>query len=125
LSGAALSAEEASMVRRDAQSLVARDRSELGIASDGRLQPSRVYAQGDLDLWFALSAFADNAVMYEQIVRNGGNRDAAVLAGRALVGAMRRVDTAMQNARVSTQVQNAWAGVRRQLSTIESGSSGN
>ena len=125
LSGAALSAEEASMVRRDAQSLVARHRGELGISSDGRMQSNRAYAQGDLDLWFALSAFADNASVYEQVVRNGSNRDAVVLAGRALAGAMRRVDTAMQNARVSTSVQNAWAGVRRQLSAIENSSSGN
>ncbi|MFL5468333.1 MAG: hypothetical protein ACJ8AE_00880, partial [Gemmatimonadaceae bacterium] len=85
----------------------------------GRLDTSRAYAQGDLDLWFALSAFADNAAIYEQIVRNGGNADAAVLAGRSLVGAARRVDTAMQSARASAQVQNAWAAIRRQITTID------
>jgi peptidoglycan hydrolase-like protein with peptidoglycan-binding domain len=119
LSGSALSAEDASAVRRDAQSLVARQRAELGGSAVGRLDPARAYTQGDLDLWFALSAFADNASIYEQVVRNGGNRDAAVLAGRALVGAARRVDAALQNARASAQVQSAWAGVRRQLSTID------
>ena len=45
--------------------------------------------------------------------------DAAVLAGRALAGAARRVDGAMQNARPSAQVQNAWAGLRRQITTID------
>jgi peptidoglycan hydrolase-like protein with peptidoglycan-binding domain len=119
LSGSALSAEEASTVRRDAQSLVARLRAELGGSAIGRLDPARAYAQGDLELWFALSAFADNASLYEQLVRNGGNRDAAVLAGRALVGAARRVDAALPTARTSAQVQNAWATVRRQLSTID------
>jgi hypothetical protein len=119
LSGAALSAAQASAVRRDAQSLVSRMRSELSASGVGQLDPARAYAQGDVDLWFALSAFADNASIYEQIVTNGGNRDAAVLAGRALAGAARRVDGAMQNARPSAQVQNAWAGLRRQIATID------
>ena len=119
LSGAALSEEEASAVRRDAQSLVTRHRTELGVSGVGRLDPARAYAQGDLDLWFALSAFAENASNYEQIVRNGGNRDAAVLAGRALVGATRRVDAAMQNVRASAEIQSAWSSVRRQLATID------
>jgi hypothetical protein len=126
--GSALSADAASRVRRDAQSVLSRLRAELGSTGVGRLDPSRAYAQGDLDLWFALSAFADNASIYEQIVRNGGNADAAVLAGRALVGAARRVDSAMQSARSSAAmqsarssaaVQSAWSAVRRQLSPID------
>ena len=119
LSGSMLSVAEASALRRDAQSLVARLRSELTASGVGRLDPSRAYAQTDLDLWFAMSAFADNASIYEQIVTNGGNRDAAVLAGRALASAARRVDSAMQSARTSAQLQNAWANTRRQLVTID------
>ena len=119
LSGNVLSGSAAATVRRDAQSLVSRLRSELSVSGLGRLNPSRPYAQGDLELWFALSAFADNAALYEQIVNNGNNNDAAVLAGRALAGAARRVDTALQSARTSAQVQNTWAGIRRQISTID------
>ena len=119
LSGSTLSVAEASAVRRDAQSLVARFRSELAASGVGRLDATRAYAQADLDLWFALSAFADNASIYEQIVTNASNRDAAVLAGRSLAGAARRVDSAMQTARTSAQLQNAWANVRRQLTTID------
>jgi len=119
VSGSALTPSAASAVRRDAQNLVSRFRSELTASSVGRLDPARTYAQGELDLWLALSAFADNASIYEQIVTNGGNRDAAVLAGRALAGAARRVDAAMQNTRTSAQVQNAWAAVRRQITTID------
>jgi peptidoglycan hydrolase-like protein with peptidoglycan-binding domain len=119
VSGSALTPSAASAVRRDAQNLVSRFRSELTASGVGRLDPARTYVQGDLDLWLALSAFADNASIYEQIVTNGGNRDAAVLAGRALAGAARRVDAAMQNARTSAQVQNAWAAVRRQITTID------
>ncbi len=119
LSGSSLSVAEASAVRRDAQSLVARLRSELTASGVGRLDPTRAYTQSDLDLWFALSAFADNAAVYEQLVTNGGNRDAAVLAGRALAGAARRVDGAMQSARTSGQLQNAWAAIRRQIATID------
>jgi peptidoglycan hydrolase-like protein with peptidoglycan-binding domain len=119
VSGTTLSPSEASTVRRDAQYLVTRLRNELAASSVGRLNPSRAYAQGDLELWFALSAFADNATIYEQIVTNGGNRDAAVLAGRALANTARRVDAAMPNARASSQLQNAWAAVRRQITTID------
>jgi peptidoglycan hydrolase-like protein with peptidoglycan-binding domain len=122
ITGTALSPSQASAVRRDAQYLVSRQRSELAATSVGRLDPSRAYAQGDLDLWFALSAFADNASIYEQIVTNGSNRDAAVLAGRSLADAARRVETAMQSARASAQVQNAWAAVRRQIATLEASS---
>ena len=122
LSGTVLSTAQASVVRRDAQSLVSRVRSELTASGVGRLDQSRTYTQADLDLWFALSAFADNASIYEQIATNGGNRDAAVLAGRALAGAARRVDTALQTARASAQLQNAWANVRRQIATIDTAS---
>jgi peptidoglycan hydrolase-like protein with peptidoglycan-binding domain len=119
VSGAVLSSAQASIVRRDAQSLVARERTELAASSVGRLDPNRTYAQGDLELWFALSAFADNASIYEQLVVNGGNRDAVVLAGRSLANAARRVDTAMQAARVSATLQNAWNNVRRQVTVLE------
>ena len=120
--GSAMSAEDASALRRDAQALVARWRAELGSSSVGRLEPSRAYSLADLELWFALSAFADNASIHEQIVRNGGNPDAATLAGRALAGAARRVDTALQSARASAQLQSAWTTLRRPLATLESAS---
>lgn len=119
VAGTVLSPTQASAVRRDAQFLVTRQRTELGGSSVGRLNPTRTYAQGDLDLWFALSAFADNASLYEQVVTNDGNRDAAVLAGRSLVEAGRRVDTAIQNARASTQVQSGWTNVRRMIGSLE------
>jgi len=123
LSGSVLSVAQAAAVRRDAQLLVSRQRSELAASGVGRLDPARTYAQGDLDLWFALSAFADNASIYEQIVTSGGNPNAAVLAGRTLADAARRVDTAMQNGRASSQMQNAWAAIRRQITTIDTSSS--
>ena len=119
LSGTSLSAEAATAVRRDAESLVSRYRSESGVSSTGRLTADRAYAQGDLELWFALSAFADNAALYEQIVRTADNRDASVLAGRALAAAARRVDTALSSARTSSAVQGAWSTLRRQISTID------
>ena len=117
-----MSVEDASALRRDAQALVARWRNELGSSSVGRLDPSRSYSLGDVELWFALSAFADNASVHEQIVRNGGNADAAVVAGRALAGVARRVDAAMQSVRASSQLQNAWATLRRPLATLETAS---
>src|SRR4051812_33176820 len=63
LSGTVLSASQAAMLRRDAQSLVSRLRSELSASGVGRLNTSRSYSQTDMDLWFAASAFADNAAI--------------------------------------------------------------
>lgn len=119
LTGSVLTAAQASALRRDAQALVSRHRAELGASSVGRLQTSRGYTQGDLELWFALSAFADNASLYEQVVRNPTNADAAILAGKALAAAARRVDAAAPNARMSTSLQNAWSTVRRNVTALE------
>ena len=119
LTGSALSPDVASTIRRDAQSLASRVRSELGSSGLGRLNASRSYTQGDLDAWFALSAFADNANLYEQVVRGGDNSNATVLAGRALAGAARRVDAALQSARLSSSLQSAWTSLRGQLAPLD------
>lgn len=116
---AVLSAAEASLLRRGAQALVGRYRQELAIATTGRLDTRRSYSEGEIDLWFALSAFADNASVYEQLVRVSGNVEGATLAGRALVDMARPVDAAMQRARTSSQVQNAWASIRTQLNQLD------
>ncbi len=116
---AMLSPEEASLVRRNAQSLVGRQRQELSISTIGRFDPRRAYAEGDVELWFALSAFADNASLYEQLVRVAGNAEGSSVAGRALIAAARRVDAAFQRTRSSSTMQSAWATMRRQLGTID------
>ena len=114
------SAEEASVVRRGGQAIAGRVRQELGIAASGRLDSRRAYTDGDLELWFALSGFADNASLYEQLVRVSGNVDGAGVAGKALISAAKRVDAALPRARVSTQVQNAWATIKAQLGELDS-----
>src|SRR5690242_4480708 len=121
VSGTVLSPSQAAAVRRDAQALVSRAKTELAVTGLGSLDQTRTYSQGDMDLWFAISAFADNAGIYERIVANSGNADAAVLAGRALANAARRVDETMQTARTSYQFQNAWANIRRQMTTLTNG----
>lgn len=117
---AVLSTEAAATLRRNAQSIVGQERQDLSVTGVALANAQRSYATGDVDLWFALSAFADNASLYEQLVRGGGNTDAAALGGRALINAARRVDTAMQQARPSSSVQNGWAAIRRQLALIDS-----
>jgi hypothetical protein len=114
-----LSPEEASVLRRGAQALAGRYRQELAVSTTGRLDSRRAYAEGDLDLWFALSAFADNASLYEQLVRVSGNVEGSALAGKALVGAARRVDAAFQRGRTSSQIQSAWASIRAQLAEVD------
>jgi peptidoglycan hydrolase-like protein with peptidoglycan-binding domain len=117
--GAVLTLESATTLRRNAQNLVGRQRADLSVSGTATVNARRAYTAGDVDLWFALSAFADNASLYELLVRGGGNADAAAVAGRSLITAARRVDTAMQQARPSSAVQSSWATIRRQLSTIE------
>lgn len=115
-----LSAAEASVVRRAAQSLTGRYRQDLLIAASGRLAANRTYSEGELELWFALSAFTDNASQYEQLVRVSGNIEGAGVAGKALVNAARRVDTAMQTERPRSWVQGAWSSIRSQLTELDS-----
>lgn len=114
-----LSIEEASLLRRNAQSLVGRERQELSITGVGRLDSRRAYTEADVELWFALSAFADNASLYEQIVRSAPSSDASGIAGRSLIAAARRVDAAIQQARISSVARNAWASMRAQLARID------
>ena len=116
---AILSTEEASLVRRSAQAMVGRQRLEMGISSAGRLDGRRAYAEGDVELWFALSAFADNASLYEQLVRVSGNVDGSALAGKALISAARRVDAALGRTRSSPQIASAWVSIRSQLGVLD------
>ena len=116
---AVLSLDEASLVRRGASALVLRERQDLGISAAGRLDTRRLYVEGDVELLFALSAFADNAALYEQLVRVSGNVEGVVLAGRSLIASARRVDAALQTARTTSQVQYAWSSIRAQLAELD------
>lgn len=114
-----LSPEEATVVRRGAQGLVGRHRQDMGITSTGRLDSRRAYADGDLELWFALSAFADNSSLYEALVRVSGNVEGSALAGKALISAAKRVDAALPRARASRAIQIAWSSIRAQLVELD------
>jgi len=115
-----LSPSEAASVRRAAQALSARERNDLSIAASGAMNNRQRYEASDIELWFAFSAFADNAAVYEQIVANASNSEAATAAGRALISAARRVDAAVGQANASSQVRTAWTTIRQQLGTIAS-----
>jgi len=117
--GAVLTAEEASQLRRSAQALVGRYRQEMAVSTTGRLDSRRANDERSVELWFALSAFADNASLYEQLVRASANGAGAGGAGRALTGAARRVDSAFQGMRASQAVQGAWMTMRAQLTELD------
>jgi len=117
--GAVLTAEEASQLRRAAQALVGRYRQEMAGSGTGRYDSRRGNDERSIELWFALSAFADNASLYEQLVRAPASNAGAEPAGRALTGAARRVDAAMQAARASQSVQGAWQTMRAQLAELD------
>ena len=116
---AIMTAEEASSLRRNAQALAARQRQDLSVATNGRYSSTR-FSDADLELWFALSAFADNSSLYEQMIRGGSTTAGATMANRALINAARRVDSAISQARTSTAVRDAWVSVRSQLSNLDS-----
>ena len=124
MSGAVLSTTDASLVRRNAQALVGRQRQDISVSGLAQVNARRRYGTGDVDLWFALSAFADNASLYEQLVRGSGNSDASVQAGQALINAARRVDEAMQQSRPSAGVRNSWAAIHQQLGALDPGYGG-
>ena len=118
-SGTVLSAADASILRRAAQALESRQRQNIGVSVEGGLSGTRNYSESELELLFAFSAFADNASLYEQVVRPANASDAAALAGRSLVTAARRVDTAMQQATTTNQMQTLWQSIRQQLAHID------
>ena len=114
-----LSAREAGVLRRAAAALTSRQRQELGISAEGVATADRQISENEVDLLFAFSAFQDNSALYDQLVRSGSTSTAAVVAGRALINAARRVDSAMQRAQPSPQVQNVWTSIRRQLAAMD------
>ena len=116
---ATLSPEQASLVRRNAQALVGRQRQDMAISAGNRLDTRRGYTEDDVELWFALSAFADNASLYEQLARASGNVQGFASAGKALVAAARRVDAALPRARTSAELQNGWSSIRAQLAGLD------
>jgi hypothetical protein len=116
---AGLSPNEAALLRRNAQLVLARYRDQIGISPSQRLDAGRFYAQGELALYFAISAFADNASVYEQMVGVSGNASGVAQASEALVDAGRRVDENMRNVRLTRRVEAAWNGIQRMLEEID------
>lgn len=120
VSGAtSLTIAEASTLRRNSQTLAARVRQELGVTATGQLNSRRAYSEGELELWFAMSAFSDNSSLYEQIVRTSSTNDGALLSGRALVNAARRVDTAMTGVRPTAALRNEWTSIRARIAPLD------
>jgi hypothetical protein len=123
--GAAMTADEATSLRRDGQTVLNRQRAAIGINNSGRGTPGRSYSQAELEVLFSLSAFVDNASMYEQLVRAGANEAPAVRAGRALINAARRVDAAIAaDGSVNADVRTMWTNIRRALTSFEAANPG-
>jgi len=115
-----LTITEAASVRRTSQQIALQQRTDLRISTTGLLDPRVAYTTGDLETWFALSAFADNASLYEALVRASGNTNGTTVAGKALVAAARRVDAALNAGSGSNAVRNAWISLRAQLKVLDS-----
>lgn len=110
-----MTAETAAAMRRSAQSLVGQWRGYLGVQGNGRFAAGRDYRAAELEAYFALSAFADNASLYEQMVRNGGSGDGLAAATEALSASARRVDDALRGASAPARFTSQWQQIRGDL----------
>jgi hypothetical protein len=108
------------LLLRSAEIATARYREALGITTTGRLGARRTYDATELELYFALSAFTDNAGLYEQTVRVSGNALGVQAAGRALMMAADRVDQARLETQVPARVAAPWATVQDLLVALDS-----
>ncbi|CAN5849143.1 hypothetical protein BH20GEM1_BH20GEM1_17970 [soil metagenome] len=115
----ALSPSEASYIRGLAQDLVTRWRAALGVTTAGRMDSRRLYEEDEVELWFALSAFADAAGLYEQVVRASGNVQGLAAAGAALVESARRVDGPMSGAQVPARTRRTWESVQEEIRLLD------
>ena len=115
----ALTPNEARHVRSLALDMVNRWRTALGVTTAGRMDSRRIYEEGEVHLWFALSAFADAAGLYEQVIRASGNVQGVTAAGAALVDSARHVDEAMTGVRVPTRLSRTWDAVRQEIVVID------
>ncbi|MBA2565765.1 MAG: peptidoglycan-binding protein [Gemmatimonadetes bacterium] len=115
-----LTPAEATLLRRNAQILTTRYRNTIGIAEGGRLDQRRTYDPAEIELYFALSAFSDNASLYEEMRRLSGNVEGQTAAGSALAGAARRVDEALRTVRVSPRTEAIWGALQEDLARLDS-----
>jgi peptidoglycan hydrolase-like protein with peptidoglycan-binding domain len=115
----ALTPNEASYLRGLAEDLVGRWRASIDVTAAGRMDGRRLYADDEVELWFALSAFADAAGLYEQVVRTSGNVPGLAAAGAALVDSARSVDEALVGLRVPARVQRSWDSVREEMQILD------
>ena len=114
-----LDAEEAVLMLRSAEIATARYREALGITTTGRLSARRAYDPAELELYFALSAFTNNAGLYEQTVRVSGNAVGVQAAGEALMVAAERVDQARFAVQVPARVVAPWDTVQDLLVALD------
>jgi len=115
----ALTPNEASYLRGLAEDLVARWRTSIGVTAGGRMDSRRLYEDSEVGLWFAFSAFADAAALYEQVVRTSGNVPGLAAAGAALVDSARNVDEAMVGMRIPARTQRSWDAVRQEMQILD------
>jgi peptidoglycan hydrolase-like protein with peptidoglycan-binding domain len=115
----ALTPSEATYLRGLAEDLAARWKAAIGVTTAGRMDARRFYEEEEVELWFALSGFADAAGLYEQVVRASGNVQGLVAAGAALVDSARRVDAALRTVTVPTRLARTWEAIGREIEFLD------
>ena len=115
----ALTPNEAGYLRGLAEDLVSRWRASIDVTAAGRMDGRRLYQDAEVRLWFAFSAFADAAGLYEQVVRTSGNVPGLTAAGAALVDSARTVDESMVGIRIPVRIQRSWDAVRQEMQILD------
>lgn len=115
----ALTPNEAAYLRGLAEDLVSRWRTSIDVTAAGRMDGRRLYEDDEVGLWFAFSAFADAAGLYEQVVRTSGNVPGLTAAGAALVDSARTVDESMVGIRIPVRIQRSWDAVRQEMQILD------
>jgi hypothetical protein len=117
--GVGLSQAEAALVSSNAVSLLTSWRNIIGVSTSGQLNPRRSYQPAELELYFALSAFANNAELYNQMIQMSGNAQGLTAAGTALIAAARRVDAAFGSIATPNRTVAAWRTIQNGLTVLE------
>jgi len=112
-------ATQAAVMRRNALNIAGLWRDQIGVTAAGRLATGRNYQAGELEIYFALSAFADNTTLYERLLRQSDNTVGMAAANQALLTSAKRVDAAMRTTTVPSRIRTGWTTVQTDLRLID------
>jgi peptidoglycan hydrolase-like protein with peptidoglycan-binding domain len=117
--GSGLTPAEAALITSNARTLTDTWRSTIGISTSGQLSPRRNYLPAELELYFALSAFTDNAALFDRMLEMSGNQQGIQAASNGVLAAARRVDAAFSGVAAPNRTVAAWRTIQSMLTDLD------